>query len=1248
MKKSLLTLICISFLNIALSQIDCESEGAGAGSSFITKDNADCSLLENYKLDKSNPQYSYMYSPEYKVRLKIHVLQYSQNDPRNFTTSNIPDILQIVEWASDFYSYLDVPLLPVLNPSLEDKSARINFKCDASDIDFIVDPIGWDRYPVTESVPYSLVSVNLNSNTFDISGNFTSGSPECIKIQNSLGLDGIYKINQRTYDASCNCTHISVYQDITTAINSGQLILMDGNSLNSNPYNFNTYHSQELNVIHVYLTSFSASCEPGFGSGPSKFWCNLSSPDPTNPVTFWGNAQLLAHELGHCLGLNHTFPTPQFNDMPALDPQGWDCTNSTNLSNNIMGYNACRRYLSPLQIAFIRKNLTSDPQRLAYVEDCYNYNPNHSVIINDDVIWNNREIVGGDIIINPGNTLTIKCSVYLSPGSKVIVKAGAKLIIDGGRLTNSTGNFWKGIEVWGNSNLPQTALNQGTLILKNGATIEFAREAIQVWKENDWSKTGGIVDATNSFFVNNWRSIAYYPYHSYSTVGNEYPNKGRIVNCEFTWDNHYLSSNDIAPAISMNHVNGIVISGSDFIDNRTSMTNPHIRPSGIYTIDASYKVLGRNLGGLNASIHNEYSELGYDVCQFKNLQHGVFAMNSNSQSTITIDHCKFEDAIYGIRISSVDNALITRNKFDFTINHPIDMFGMRQLVFEKCTGYKAEGNIFNSQVLSAQVGGALIYNSGIAENQIYRNIYTNLTIGNYANGQNTNDLGGASAPSGLQFLCNNHLNGQMFDEYIYTNPSENGNGQGIRLRQGSTNYSAGNTFSANLFSNQGLANIKSDDFDNILYFTGSGANQIPSVIGGIGVQSADNNNYCPSSFTSKINLQQKSILNPTIHTELISELNSIETEKLQKAFELQNLLELGDSQYLHGLVSELDENNIQNVQTELIANSPYLSEQLLIELGEKTPSVFPNSLFKDLILANIEVAQSKSFTNYLITKPNPLPNEIISLINEAKLISSSQRGQMFDLITDLNSRRTAIIDLLIQNELNDSLEINWESYGNLITQREDIICKSQMADMHLGRGEITECNEKLDYIDIHINDFMMNEVKQEMLDYSTFKKYILTFVNSEGIIENLDSSEIQQLVFIANNFIGKSAVQARNLLCFHAGLCNDLEFDYSTINNTKSTLANVNPSKEILSNSFNTITVIPNPNNGEFKLELPLNCTVSNIQIIDAFGKQVPFEIIAKDEQFYQVKMMSNSSGIYSVKTICSNGLTFNSRVLVK
>jgi len=872
-----------------------------------------------------------------------------------------------------------------------------------------------------------------------------------------------------------------------------------------------------------------------------------------------------------------------------------------------------------------------------------------SDLITVNTIWNTNKVLTDNLIIKAGATLTINSTVKVYTGKKIIIEPKARLILDGGILTSFCGDYWQGIEVWGNSNLTQTAANQGTVILKNGATIEYAREAIQVWKYNDWSKTGGIIDASNSYFKNNWRSIAYYPYHSYSPVsGNEYPNKGRITNCEFTWDDNFLNINGVAPAITMNHVNGVVIGGCDFIDNRTTIVNPHQRPNGIYTIDAGYKVVGRNIGGLNTPVHHDYSETNYDVCKFKNLQHGVYAMNSNSQFTVTVDHCKFEDMIYGVRLSSVDNALITRNKFDFTLTHPTDITVMHELVFDKCTGYKAEGNKFNSQIPSAPIEGTLVYNSGVSQNRIYRNDYTNVMTGNYSNGQNTNDMGGTNAPSGLQFLCNDHLNNQNFDEYVFTFPNANGNGQGIRLKQGSSAESAGNTLSSNLNPLQGKANIKSDDFDNIIYFVGSGNNQIPSVIGGVGTQLSFQNNGCLSTFSNTIVIQQKSILSPTVKSELIAELQSIGTQQLEKAIELDNLLQTGDSPYLHELVANLTPYNKQFVRSELSANSPYLSELLLKEVGDKTPGIYPHAWYKDLILANIEVAQTKTFIDYLISKNVPLPFGLINQINEQKLITTTQRGEKIDFLTDLNTRKTVILDLLIQNELSDTVEIDWQAYNNWITQREDIICKSQMADMHLGKGEIIQCNEKLDYIDVHINEFMMDEIKQEMSDYSTFKKYVLTFVNEDGIIESLDSTQIEQLEYIANNFSGKSAVQARNLLCFHVGLCEDIEVVYATPNNAKSAQATNESSEESAYTINQTLKVIPNPNNGEFKLVMPENCTIQNLQIIDIHGKEILFETIEDNGEYLKLKMENTSTGIYTLKTNCSDGSVFVTRLLIK
>jgi hypothetical protein len=1024
-------------------------------------------------------------------------------------------------------------------------------------------------------------------------------------------------------------------------------------------------HPSSKSFLNIHITGGYYMGASGFANLPSH---NLSMDhfvvtfnNEAIPEGDWAFAGHLCHELGHSLGLDHSYIGAKCNQSdpdylsdiynygPCPHTGGWSCdpySNSNTCTNNIMGGTNVGFYFSPKQIQRMHRSLALSSIR-KYVK-CENFPSENYLDISSNQTWDFNIKFYNSIRVKTGNTLTIKCKVVMCPSLNIIVEPGAKLILDGGVITTECNEYWGGIQVWGNSNLTQTSENQGTVILKNGATIEFAMEAIQLWKYNDWSKTGGIVEATNSYFKNNWRSIAYYPYHSYSPVsGNEYPNKGRITNCEFTWDDDFIDINGVAPAITMNHVNGVLISGSDFIDNRTTIVNPHQRPNGIYTIDAGYKVVGRNIGGLNTPVHHDYSETNYDVCKFKNLQHGVYAMNSNSQFTVTVDHCKFEDMIYGVRLSSVDNALITRNKFDFTLTHPTDITVMHELVFNKCTGYKAEGNKFNSQIPSAPIEGTLVYNSGVSQNRIYRNDYTNVMTGNYSNGQNTNDMGGTNSPSGLQFLCNDHLNNQNFDEYVFTFPNANGNGQGIRLRQGSVLVPAGNTFSANLNPVQGKANVKSDDFDNILYFKGIGLNEIPTVIGGVGTQNSAART-CPSNFTNIIVVQQKSILSPTVKSELIGELQSIGTQQLEKAIELDNLLQTGDSPYLHELVANLEPNNIQFVKTELVASSPYLSETLLKELGDKTPGIYPHAWYKNLILANIEVAQTKTFIDYLNSKNVPLHSGLINQINEQKLITTTQRGEKIDFLTDLNTRKTVILDLLIQNELSDSVEIDWQAYNNWITQREDIICKSQMADMHLGKGEIIQCNEKLDYIDVHINEFMMDEIKQEMADYSTFKKYVLTFVNEDGIIESLDSTQIQQLEYIANNFSGKSAVQARNLLCFHAGLCEDIEVVYSTPNNAKSAQATNESSEESAYIINQTLKVIPNPNNGEFKLVMPENCTIQNLQIIDIHGKEIIFETIEDNGEYLKLKMANTSTGIYTVKTNCSDGSVFITRLLIK
>ena len=131
--------------------------------------------------------------------------------------------------------------------------------------------------------------------------------------------------------------------------------------------NWMKHAKEDKNYLHVFYTGASKK-GPAFGCGPSPYFLNVSKVISNGG---YATAQLTAHELGHCLGLRHT-NTPQFNDLPKSDKFGWINCNNTNTSNNIMGYNLCRNYLSPLQIAYIH-------YRYSTVKELCNTTENSSV-----------------------------------------------------------------------------------------------------------------------------------------------------------------------------------------------------------------------------------------------------------------------------------------------------------------------------------------------------------------------------------------------------------------------------------------------------------------------------------------------------------------------------------------------------------------------------------------------------------------------------------------------------------------------------------------------------------------------------------------------------------------------------------------------------------------------------------------------------------------------------------------------------
>lgn len=261
----------------------------------------------------------------------------------------------------------------------------------------------------------------------------------------------------------------------------------------------------------------------------------------------WIVNPLIGHELGHVFWLRHPFSEDYphvpcnlseynrfFPQLFCPETDSWCSPNSDiHCSNNMMGSSSTKKWLAPLQVGHIHRILASNPVRTRYLKFC-NYDDAQDIIIDEWTNWNSATVVGGNIIIESGNTLELSCLLSMPKGGKIIIKPGAKLIVDGGIITNSCGYYWQGIYVEGDPELSQTFENQGALILENGAIIENARHAVLLrGVDHNWDYNGGIIQATDATFRNNFRNVGFGGYLDTLDTGELLDNVSFFTNCEF-------------------------------------------------------------------------------------------------------------------------------------------------------------------------------------------------------------------------------------------------------------------------------------------------------------------------------------------------------------------------------------------------------------------------------------------------------------------------------------------------------------------------------------------------------------------------------------------------------------------------------------------------------------------------------------------------------------------------------------------
>lgn len=282
-------------------------------------------------------------------------------------------------------------------------------------------------------------------------------------------------------------------------------------------------------------------------------------------------------------------------------------------------------------------------------------------LIETSVIWNEEKVVGGNIIVPNGVTLTLKdATFWFKPNGKIIVNQGGKLIIQNALLTSYCKSFWGGIEVHGNPSLNSDQNLQGFVNI-SGSTIQYAYRGIFCGHETNSSLYGGVVKATGSKFKDCRVGIAIYPHNPPSPNQNTSANS--ITDCRFLWTESLPdgSGKGMLHGISLWGVYNVEVAGNEFINRVPEKFNGEVvftdkfRGNGILGIDATFvvdRITGYSGQQPTPPIPPACRQPVLKKNLFEGLTNGVVLLNNDPTARNSIVSSTFKNCVNGIKANT--------------------------------------------------------------------------------------------------------------------------------------------------------------------------------------------------------------------------------------------------------------------------------------------------------------------------------------------------------------------------------------------------------------------------------------------------------------------------------------------------------------------------------------------------------------------------------------------------------------------
>ncbi len=739
--------------------------------------------------------------------------------------------------------------------------------------------------------------------------------------------------------------------------------------------------------------------------------------------------------------------------------------------------------------------------------DCPKYS---SIPVHIDTItkWSAPKEVVSDIIVDSGAVLTITDIVFFNKDSKLIVKPGGKLELNGGILTNSCdGDYWQGVEVRGQSNQYQSPDRQGWLVMSNYGIIENALTGVLVGSsvpsDGPVGDGGGIVHATsNSQFINNITAIEFELYEMERSVS-------LIENCTFE-TNAYWPHQGAEPKefVKMDSYSGLVIKGSSFKNIAASQFAAQARGKGIYALNSEFIVD-------HICISQSQSCQEYLPCSFDSLYYGIYAMATTSEKPLTISNSNF-NCYKGVYLSAVDNAEIVLNDFDV---HP-SLTGIGNaygLYLDESSGFHIEANAFTGN--TGYQAGLYVNSSGQDDNLIYNNTFNSLYAASVFE-----DVNRRGRDGGLQVKCNDYSKNTSDMSVVSDDPLHTIN-YGIAQNQGYLDVGnpdptlpAGNTFS----DFQSHAWDIYNELGAIVYVYHNWSNVWPIKVKPVlnfGLVSPRENidsdysksNACPSMLIVG-------------GEELKSGMLVFRTSADSTQSEIEILTDGGDTDGLDFDVETAMPGEGLETRDMLLAQSPNLSDTVMVSAVEQE-SVLPNAMLRDVLVENPQAAKSLEVQNALDEKTISMPSYMREDIDQG-LDSLSEKEISEAALTFFNQQYANNFRRLQKYYGSDtSISFGNDSLVQLYIENGSLEKTYNLGMLFLAMGDTVVCDSVFNAVQYSFN--LSDEQEAERLAYLDYLSVIKQFGTR---LDSIASGELQQIVQAEN---GRPATYSRNILLWH-------------------------------------------------------------------------------------------------------------------